>query len=93
MISWQEKEVLLFLPKCELRPLEEGIPAYCHSYLIKAATSVPQQRRRLHWEEKPRTSLRAQRPALRGQRAGYPAAPKAQEPARTRSWMSYVVVM
>ncbi|CAL1133705.1 unnamed protein product, partial [Cladocopium goreaui] len=99
-----EKDVLLFLPKCELRPLDEHIAAYCHSYLIKilcqelsknlmqseAAATVPPQRRRLHWEvqlcerpndfkEKLRGSLRAPRPAPRGQRAGYPAAPKAQK--------------
>ncbi|CAL1133708.1 unnamed protein product, partial [Cladocopium goreaui] len=88
--SNEEKDVLLFLPKCELRPLDEHIAAYCHSYLIKAAATVPPQRRRLHWEvqlcerpndfkEKLRGSLRAPRPAPRGQRAGYPAAPKAQK--------------
>ena len=30
---------MLFLPKCEIRPLDEGIAAYCHSYLIKATSS------------------------------------------------------
>lgn len=90
-----EQDALLCLAECELRPLED-VAAYCHSNLLKGASAVAQQRRKLHWEvqvcekpsefkEKPRGSLRT-RPKVSpvkptvSSASGYPA-PKAAVPS------------
>eukprot|EP00913_Durusdinium_trenchii_P005600 g5219.t1 len=80
-----EQDALLCLAECELRPLED-VAAYCHSNLLKGASAVAQQRRKLHWEvqvcEKPsetRPKVSPVKPTV-SSASGYPA-PKAAVPS------------
>ncbi|CAJ1415138.1 unnamed protein product, partial [Effrenium voratum] len=80
---WLLKGALLFLPSCEVKPLEETA-AYCHSNLMKAS-NVAKERKKLHWEvqhcENPKDFKERQADRATGPRRssakGYPApAPK-----------------